>query len=195
MLKVPWHDVYNKFHVDKASCSISQFAILGELDRLFGFSLWQLASQTLAQFFPGRERRRAMKYTAIIASAIGVLVLPTAEAMESKFTIAKRGCQRLIQHNAHYDVEFKPGVDIRGKKVKSPDLYKDHYLMLPNEYSFKFNIDIAKKYDLGERCIFAEMPVGIMKVQGRNIYFNEQKLNSSGRLAVSAECQKNFGVR
>ena len=53
------------------------------------------------------------------------------EAMESKptqqyamFTISKHGCQRLIQHQTHSDVEFKPGVGVRGKKVKRAELNK-----------------------------------------------------------------------
>ena len=87
-------------------------------------------------------------------------------------------------------MEFKPGIGVRGKKVKKAELNKGSQIKLPNEFTFELKIDIAKKYGLDKKGISAGMPVGIVKVQGRNIYFNGQKLSWNDRLVVAAKCRK-----
>jgi len=117
----------------------------------------------------------------------------SAEAAGSKISISKKDCQRLVRHQARDDVAYKPGVDVRGKKVTGADLNGGSQLKLPKEFSFDLNIDIAKKYGLDAKGISADMAIGKVKVKGRNVYFNGQRLGGGEQAAIAAECQKTLG--
>ena len=80
------------------------------------------------------------KITSLLMSLLAFFAISFSSSVgagQSKLTLSKQDCQRLIRHQAHSDVEFRPGVDVRGKNVKSADLYGDSPLTLPYEFSFK----------------------------------------------------------
>ena len=127
--------------------------------------------------------------TAVVTGGFVLSPFPTSAA-GSKVSISKKDCQRIVGHQARDDVAYKPGVDVRGKKVTGADLDGGNQLKLPKELSFDLNIDIAKKYGLDAKGISADMAVGKVKVKGRNVYFNGQRLGGGDQAAITAECQK-----
>ncbi len=54
-------------------------------------------------------------------------------ASETNVIISKKDCGQLIHHQYYRDIDFEPGVDIRGKKVKSVEYFRDERLTLPKE--------------------------------------------------------------
>lgn len=117
---------------------------------------------------------------------------PTGVAA-SGVKISPKECQRLVRHQARNDVNYKPGVDARGKKVKGADLNGGSKLKLPKEFSFNIGVDIAKKYGMDKKNIASEMNVGKVTVRGRNVYWNGQKLGSGDSSQIAAHCQRQLG--
>ena len=111
-------------------------------------------------------------------------------ASETNVIISKKDCGQLIRHQFYRDIDFEPGIDIRGKKVKRVEYFGDEKLTLPKEISFKLNLDIAKIYGLDANGLSAVMSVGRIKLKGRTIYLNDRKLNAKDSLAITTKCQK-----
>ena len=111
-------------------------------------------------------------------------------ASETKVIISKKDCGQLIHHQFYRDIDFEPGVDVRGKKVKRVEYFGDERLTLPKEISFELNLDIAKNYGLDANGLSTVMSVGRIILKGRTIYLNDRKLNAKGSLAITTKCQK-----
>ena len=111
-------------------------------------------------------------------------------ASETNVIISKKDCGQLIHHQYYHDIDFEPGVDVRGKKVKRVEYFGDERLTLPKEFSFKLNLDIAKIYGLDANGLSAVMSVGKIKLKGRTIYLNDRKLNAKDSHAIRTKCQK-----
>ena len=62
-------------------------------------------------------------------------------ASQTKVIISKKDCGQLIHHQFYRDIDFEPGVDVRGKKLKSVEYFGAEKLTLPKELSFTFNLD------------------------------------------------------
>ena len=65
-------------------------------------------------------------------------------ASETKIIISKKDCGQLIRHQFYRDIDFDPGVDVCGKKVKSVEYFGTEKLTLPKELSFTLNLDFEK---------------------------------------------------
>ena len=57
-------------------------------------------------------------------------------ASETNVIISKKDCGQLIHHQFYRDIDFEPGVDVRGKKVISVEYFRDERLTLPKELTF-----------------------------------------------------------
>ena len=123
-----------------------------------------------------------MIFTAITAFPVS--------ASETNVIISKKDFGQLIHQQYYRDIDFEPGVDIRGKKVKRVEYFRDERLNLPKEFSFKLNLDIAKIYGLDANGLSAVRALGRIKLKGRTIYLNDRKLNAKDSLAITTKCQK-----
>jgi len=72
---------------------------------------------------------------------IGVALAPLG-AHGQKITIKSKDCRRLVRHAPSSDVAFKPGVDVRGKKVIGADLYGPSSIKLPDVIEFDITRNI-----------------------------------------------------
>jgi len=85
----------------------------------------------------------------IVLALWAVPVLPAAaQGVEVEntgtLTITVRDCRRLLTHVARSDVQYKSGVDVRGKKVAPADYEGDIKLKLPETYEFDITVDIRR---------------------------------------------------
>ena len=68
----------------------------------------------------------------------------SVSASKTKVIISKKNCGQLIHHQIYSDIDFEPGVDVHGKKVKSAEYIGAEKLTLPKELSFTLNLDFGK---------------------------------------------------
>lgn len=136
--------------------------------------------------------------TALAAGLLaGVLVaIPwnLASAAGARAKISTRDCKRLVGHKARPDVAYRPGVDVRGRKVKPTDLAGAPPLKLPREMSFNIGIDLAEKYGIGAGGKFeGKGNVGKVTMRGGRAYFNGQPLGSSANADLVRRCNNLLG--
>ena len=84
---------------------------------------------------------RQVFLTLAIAALAALFAAGTAVAEEAKITITKKDCRR---HTASADVAYRPGVDVRGRKVVPADAGGRVPLKLPNVFEFNIDVDIRK---------------------------------------------------
>jgi hypothetical protein len=121
-----------------------------------------------------------------------ILILPfsawlaPAEAATAK--IASRDCKRLVGHQG--SAAYKPGVDVRGKKVRSAHAGGGSTYKLPKEFSFNIGVDIAAKYGLDSKNITAEMTTGKVTVRGSRVYMNGKPMTSNEQARLASKCRR-----
>ncbi|MBT5841795.1 MAG: hypothetical protein HOH80_22545, partial [Rhodospirillaceae bacterium] len=65
-----------------------------------------------------------------------------AHAKGPQLAIGKKDCQRLVRHQARADVKYRPGIDVRGRKVAPADLHGGSPIKIPNVITFDVKFDI-----------------------------------------------------
>ena len=87
--------------------------------------------------------RQVFMISVIVAWA-AMFAAGTAVAEEAKITITKKDCRRLVRHTASADIAYRPGVDVRGRKVVPANAGGRVPLKLPDVFEFNIDVDIRK---------------------------------------------------
>lgn len=115
-----------------------------------------------------------------------------ADEIEHAVSITEKECRKLIRLHTVQGADYVPGVDAYGRKVVGADLNEGHKIKLPKEIIFDIGIDLAEKYDLGDG-FYGKAKLGQVKVKGRNVYWNGEKLGQGENDAVLEACRQQYG--
>lgn len=128
-----------------------------------------------------------------ICFAAPVLAQQDGEPAMSKLSVSMKDCQRLVKHKARNDVAYKPGVDVRGKKVRSADLNPTQSLDLPKEITIDFGLDLAGRYGIGAASNFdATAGIGTIKydLASGGLTYNGKRLYKDDARAIEQACEE-----
>lgn len=130
-----------------------------------------------------------IKFTVTLGLAI-IVAGGFARAADTKAKISGRDCKRLIQHQASSDVNYKPGVDVRGRQVAGADVAGGMKLKLPKTVEF----DIAFNPLKGTSSTrFGETSSSVGKVKydiGKNAFtFNGEPMNDKAIAGLARKCR------
>jgi hypothetical protein len=132
------------------------------------------------------------------------LAMLIASAQAEPLTIRTEDCRALTRHVPAKDVEYKAGVDVRGRKVAPADLDSGYPNMVPDEVTLDIGIDLADR--LGRRRarevarppITANRPllpytatasIGKLTVRGNDVFWNDQPLQPQEQAALATACR------
>ncbi|WP_135078002.1 hypothetical protein [Terasakiella sp. SH-1] len=110
-----------------------------------------------------------------------------ADGVASAVSITEKECKKLIRLNSFSGADYVPGVDMRGNKVVGADLNGGNQIKLPDEITFDLGIDLAEKYNMGAG-FYGKANLGQVKVKGRHVYWNGQKLGQGENNAILDAC-------
>ena len=79
---------------------------------------------------------------AVLCAFAGLLPAPAAAEAEHVVKVTAGDCRRVVAHVAAADVEYRPGVDVRGRKVAPADLGGGPPIGLPDEIAFDIKLDL-----------------------------------------------------
>lgn len=79
---------------------------------------------------------------AVLCAFAGLLPAPAAAAAGQVVTVTAGDCRRVVSHVAAADVEYRPGLDVRGRKVAPADLGGGPPIVLPDEIAFDIKVDL-----------------------------------------------------
>ena len=124
---------------------------------------------------------------------LGLAMIVASGFAQAAGTIAKvsgRDCKRLLQHQASADVNYKPGVDVRGRRVAGADVAGGMKLKLPKFVEF----DIAFNPLKGTSATrFGETSSSVGKVKydvGKNAFtFNGKPMNDKAVAELARKCR------
>lgn len=129
----------------------------------------------------------------IVAALALFLLAPGLALAEAKIVVSEKDCRYLVRHTPSDDVAYKPGVDVRGKPVKSADLDGGYQqLDLPEEYSFDITHKVFgalkhKSAKLGDSAV----TLGRVTVsRNGSVKFNGKLLSRKEKHAVAAACRE-----
>lgn len=120
---------------------------------------------------------------------------PAAAAGDApELVVGRRDCQRLLRHEPRPDVEYRPGVDVRGRPVAPADLPGSPRIEVPKEIRIPLGVDLAEKYGIGDPGeIDATAPIGTVTVRGGRVFFDGKPIDGPDRAAVVDACRRAYG--
>jgi hypothetical protein len=123
-----------------------------------------------------------------------VLIGGAVVADTTKLVVSKKDCERIVKHKSRADVEYKGGVDVRGKKVKSADVDGGNPIKMPSEITIDIGFDLADKFGLGSGGKYeGKGKVGKVTVKGDKVYWEDQLLGQNEENAIAEACRKTYG--
>ena len=136
-----------------------------------------------------------MRHIPVIAVTASVLIISLAGsgmAADSKIKVTKNDCKNVVRHLPSADVQYKPGVDVYGRKVASADLNGPSQIKIPDEITIAFGVDLAEKFGLGAsgKYMSESAPIGKVTVRGGQVYWNGQRLGGGEQHAIAEACKK-----
>lgn len=126
------------------------------------------------------------------AMCAAVLVgLSTGVAVAQTTAFDRADCRYLPAHRPAPDVEYTPGVDVRGRPVAPADLPGSAGTRPPlDTFEMAVSIDIARRMGFRvPRGVPGDVEVGWLTLQGSNLYFNGQPLGGAREAELYAFCQ------
>ncbi len=128
------------------------------------------------------------------AAAAIVLVSGTAPvaASETVIRIPRADCTRLVEHRSAPDVAYKPGVDVRGKKVAPADLPGSSAMIkAPKQVEIAISFNPLRGA-AGSRLDSSELIVGTVQfnLETGVATFNGQPLTDPEQDELARKCQR-----
>ncbi len=119
------------------------------------------------------------------------------QAEEIIVEATKEDCQRIEKHVARNDVNYKPGVDVRGRPVKPADLNSTPLIDL-DEIVIDLSLPIKELFSEGkpirDDLATAEVKVGTIRynMKSGKFFFNDRELADPALNAIAVECNKRY---
>lgn len=126
----------------------------------------------------------------ILLTAITIFLATTAGVQaQATVKVSDKDCRRLVKHVASADVNYRPGVDVRGNSVAPADLNSGARIGVPDGFSFPLTLDLTERLGLSSD-IMAEPVLGEIKVSGGKVTFNGEPLTGDEQRELAQKCQR-----
>jgi len=137
-----------------------------------------------------------MARTLIVALCCSFVALGGAPAAadDSVVEVSRKDCKRLLRHEPRADVEYKPGVDVRGAPVAPADVPGSPVIKLPKTIDIPIGIDLEEKYGLGAGGKYTgEATIGTVSVRKGRVYWNGKLLGDAEQARIAEACRRTYG--
>ena len=107
--------------------------------------------------------------------------------------VTRADCQKVVQHVPAPGVEYKPGVDVYGRKVAPADLGNPSPIKIPDVISFDLKVNLEElagtppSGPVGQA--FGEPVLGRISIRGRQVYFNGKPLGGINQSELIQKCR------
>ena len=131
---------------------------------------------------------------AVLCAFAGLLPAAAAAGAEHVVTVTAGDCRRVVAHVAAADVEYRPGVDVRGRKVAPADLGGTPQVEIPGTITFDLQLDLEELAGppppgpVGE--VFGRPVLGHISIRGNKVYFNDRLLGDLAEAELARKCRE-----
>ncbi len=135
---------------------------------------------------------------------INNLLIFSSVSAETKVFVSVESCRILTTHIPADDVNYKAGVDVQGRAVKSADLSPAPDLGLKNKISFLLILDVAKENRGSENTVrqFQDHPglegnikMGEIIIQNGKVTLDGKPLGAQHQQELNEFCKKSKFLR
>jgi hypothetical protein len=119
------------------------------------------------------------------------LVVVAMPAWAQTLTITAVDCRRLVRHQPAPDVAYKPGVDVKRRKVAPADLNEAPQIKVPEVITFDAAVDL-RRFGIPASSPLFQPNVAVGRVDVRQdgrVFFNGERLGSPEVAALEAFCE------
>jgi hypothetical protein len=120
----------------------------------------------------------------LFLSFCSIFDLPARAAEGAR--LAPEDCRRVTAHVADPSVAFQPGVGAGGRRVAPADLAPPPRTV-PDRPVIALGVDLQSRYGLAPD-IKADLPLGIITLEGGRLLFNGRPLAPEDQAALAAAC-------
>ena len=135
-------------------------------------------------------------FFALSAFLCSATLQPTFAADASP-TVDLALCNALVKHKPSADVEYQPGVDVRGNPVAPADLAGSPQIKLPDKIQIPLTLSLVKvlnlntsQYPYNQFGPGTEAQLGSLEVEGDKVTFNGQPLSDEQQSNLAVLCMK-----
>jgi hypothetical protein len=118
----------------------------------------------------------------------------SAGVLKEKVTVSKKDCRRMVRHRPAADVAYKPGVDVRGRPVKSANLDGDKQIDLPAVIAIPLHVPLGNLLKKGSSTPVdaSEVGVGVVTVDRKTgeVMYEGKSLGNAETQQMVAACRK-----
>ena len=123
-----------------------------------------------------------------------VLALPAAAAAET-LTIAQSECRKLVRHQPSAGVAYRPGVDVRGRRVAPADFGGGTNIAVPKEIEIAITVKLDKTIGAAASGLYKpEATIGEVVYKNGRAWFNGQPLETGANAEIVAACRRRMAV-
>jgi len=142
----------------------------------------------------GMDKMPPMNKGSIAAVAVAMVLTGNiaSAAAETVIRIPRADCARLVEHRSAPDVAYKPGVDVRGKKVAPADLPGSNAaIKAPKQVEIEISFNPLRG-GAGSRFGSSELIVGRVQfnLETGAATFNGQPLTDPQQAELARKCQR-----
>lgn len=121
-----------------------------------------------------------------------VVLLPDGT---TSVTVDARACRKIGQQAAHRQapgVEYRPGVDVRGKPVAPADIGGGYGIELPEEITIPItvNLDGAWRDRAAAGTVTAETLLGVVTIRDGMAFWNGQAIDAEAQADLREACRR-----
>lgn len=126
-----------------------------------------------------------------LGAALVVIVFSGSALGQSRPAIDLSACQTLSRHRPSADVEYKPGVDVKGRPVAPADLPGSAGAMPIDRFDIPVTLDLAKRMGLRPPPggLRGDAQVGWLTMDGNRLFFNGQPIGDTAQAELYAYCR------
>jgi len=134
-------------------------------------------------------------FVVIVLSVHTGLALSKPKKDKAEITVSLEDCRRLIAHRPSADVNYKPGVDVRGRQVARVDFPGSQVIKSPDKITFNITYDVLGKFGLsgvGSSFFGGDAVVGAItyEIYKGRLEFNGRPLTDTEIAILAVACKK-----
>ncbi len=116
----------------------------------------------------------------------GVSVSP-----DGRVTVSSKACADVVAHVPDAGVAYTPGVDVNGNAVAPADLPDSASPIAGDDFPIFLTLELKKKFHVPDsaKLFKPEAVVGLIAVQGRQVFFNGQPIAPGEASLLAAACR------
>ena len=110
---------------------------------------------------------------------------------DGRVLVSSKACAEVVAHVPDAGVAYTPGVDVNGNAVAPADLPDSGSPITADNFPIFLTLDLKKKFQVSDSAKLFKLQavVGLISVQGNQVFFNGQPIGSGEASLLAAACR------